>query len=63
MPFKKFLADISTSLTNSPTKKTVGRPSILDVKPPLKKSRVQGNPNRDIRRDGVDHMPHWNEKL
>ena len=61
MQFKRFLADIAGSLVNT-MKRPVGRPSLDAVEPPTKALRVQGNPTQDTRKDGVDHMPQWNEK-
>ena len=39
------------------------RPSLDNVlQLPKKAARVQGNPSNDIRKDGFDHMPCYNEK-
>ena len=59
--FKTFIAQIVDSLGNT-AKRPVGKPSIKNEQPSSKVYRVQGNPSRDTHKDGVNHMPKWNEK-
>ena len=61
MQFKRFLADIVCSLVNA-VQRPVGRPSLDAEEPTTKACRLQGNLNHDTRKDGVDHIPQWNEK-
>ena len=61
MQFKCFLAEVAESLIKVTS--SSGRPSFDSIlQPPIKAARVQGNPSNDVRKDGFDHMPCYNEK-
>ena len=61
MQFKCFLADVAESLIEVTSSSR--RPSFDSIlQPPTKVARVQGNLSNDVRKDGFDHMPCYNEK-
>ena len=64
MLLKKFQAEVASSLIQA-EKRKIGRPSLdqLIVPSPKKVAAVQSNPTQDARRDKVNHMPAYTEKI
>ncbi|XP_047140899.1 piggyBac transposable element-derived protein 3-like [Hydra vulgaris] len=61
MQLQCFIAEVAESLIKVTSSR--GRPSLDNItQPPKKFARVQGNPSNDVRKDGFDHMPSYNEK-
>ncbi len=61
LPLRHFQAKIASSLVAA-NKARRGRPS-LETPVPLKQKRAaQGQPEPDVRKDGMNHMPAWEEK-
>ena len=60
MPLRKFQSHVATALCNS-GKPLRGRPS-LDAAPKKRKVQVNPAPVADVRLDGVDHLPTYEEK-
>ena len=61
MPLRIFQAKIASGLVAA-GKHMRGRPSLEAQAPPKKKRKVQGHPDDNARKDGLDHQPLWEKK-
>ncbi|XP_014672682.1 PREDICTED: piggyBac transposable element-derived protein 3-like [Priapulus caudatus] len=61
MPLRRFQARVASALTDA-GKRARGRPASGSPPVPKRRHSVQTQPVEDARRDGLDHLPEWNEK-